>query len=537
MTKRIFRSIMLAVCAVLLASFVIILGCLYEYFGSVQENQLKDELNLAAAALEADGENCFESLDSQSYRLTWVASDGTVLYDTQVDAKTLENHIDRSEIQSALTNGTGESTRYSSTLLQKTTYCAKKLSDGSVLRISVSRATAGVLALGMVQPILIVLILALALSGLLAGRMSKRIVEPLNRLDLENPLDNDAYDELSPLLGRLSRQQQEIKSQLNSLRRQRDEFAQITNSMKEGLVLLDANDAVLSINHAAKALFNADETCAGRNFLTLDRSPDMNAAIQRSKQSCSGELRAERNGRVYQFDVSRVKSGDEEIGTVILSFDVTAQEEAERSRREFTANVSHELRTPLQGIIGSAELLENGMAKPEDAPRFIGHIRDEAARMVTLIEDIIRLSQLDEGEEMPRESVDLLDIAREAAQSLKDAAEQRNVTVSVDGGGAVITGVRRLLYEIVYNLCDNAIRYNVDGGSVNIRVESDADSACIAVTDTGIGIPPEHQDRVFERFYRVDKSHSRASGGTGLGLSIVKQRLSRICLNLREGVR
>ncbi|MDD4075335.1 MAG: ATP-binding protein [Eubacteriales bacterium] len=522
MTRKIFTSIILVAGAVLFASLIIIMGCLYEYFGNMQEKQMKDALELAMAAVESDGKSYLEKLDSDNYRLTWVATDGTVLYDTQADPQAMENHLDRSEIQAAFTAGEGNSARYSATLLQKTIYRAKRLSDGSVLRISVSRATAGVLALGMLQPILIVLVIALVLSGILSNRMAKRVVEPLNLLDLEHPLENDAYEELSPLLGRINQQQLEIKKQLRLLRRQRDEFAQITDSMKEGLVLLDAKGAILSINHAAQKLFSTDSACVGQDFLTLDRSLDISAAIQETKENGVGELRAERNGRAYQFDLSRIESNGEMIGIVILSFDVTEQEAAERNRREFTANVSHELKTPLQGIMGSAELLQNGMVKQEDAPRFIGHIRTEAARMVTLIEDIIRLSQLDEGDAMPRESVDLLAIAQEAAENLHDAAAERHITCSVDGHSAQITGVRRLIYEIVYNLCDNAVKYNKDGGSVAINVASDESTVSVTVKDTGIGIPAKYQSRVFERFYRVDKSHSRASGGTGLGLSIVK---------------
>lgn len=522
MKKKIFKSIVLVAGSVLLSSLIIIMGCLYEYFGGVQEKQMKDELELAAAAVEDDGENYLDKLSSDNYRLTWVAVDGTVIYDTQADQQSMENHLDRSEIQEALNFGEGDSSRYSATLLQKTIYRAKRLSDGSVLRISVSRATAGVLAFGMLQPIVIVLIIALVLSGVLSKRMAKRVAEPLNALDLEHPLENDAYEELSPLLSRINHQQLEIKKQFRMLQRQRDEFAQITDSMKEGLVLLDAKGIVLSINHSAQKLFNTDGSCIAQDFLTLDRSLDMSAAIREAKENGRAELRAERNGFIYQFDLSRIESGGEAIGTVILSFDVTEQEAAEQNRREFTANVSHELKTPLQGIMGSAELLQNGMVKQEDAPRFIGHIRTEAARMVTLIEDIIRLSQLDEGDAMPKESVDLMEIAQETAENLSDAAAQRNITFSVDGNSANIVGVRRLIYEIVYNLCDNAIKYNKDGGSVTIKLESDERDASVTVKDTGIGIPQEHQSRVFERFYRVDKSHSRASGGTGLGLSIVK---------------
>ena len=522
MTKKIFQSILLVAGCVLLASLLIIMGFLYDYFGGVEENQLRDELSLAAAAVEDGGTDYLSQLTADRCRLTWIAADGSVLYDTKTNAESLENHASRAEVSQALATGTGESTRYSSTLMEKTMYYAQRLDDGTVLRISISRATVGMIAVGMIQPLLIVLIVALILSGLLARRLSRRIVDPLNSLDLEHPLDNDAYEELSPLLKRIHHQHVEIQTQLRELREKTDEFTQITGSMREGLVLLDEHGSILSINAAAQALFGADAQCVGRDFLTIERSHEISAAIQAAAADGHSEVRAERAGRVYQFDISRITSDGKFLGTVILAFDITEQEFAERNRREFTANVSHELKTPLQGIIGSAELIENGMVKPEDLPRFVGHIHAEAARLVTLIDDIIRLSQLDEGGALPTEPVDLLAVSQEAAENLHDAAAARNVTVSVTGQPAVLPGVRRLIYEIVYNLCDNAIKYNRDGGRVDVTVAADAGGSSITVADTGIGIAPEHQARVFERFYRVDKSHSKASGGTGLGLSIVK---------------
>ena len=522
MTKKIFQSILLVAGCVLLASLLIIMGFLYDYFGGVEENQLRDELSLAAAAVEDGGTDYLSRLTADRCRLTWIAADGSVLYDTKTNAESLENHASRAEVSQALATGTGESTRYSSTLMEKTMYYAQRLDDGTVLRISISRATVGMIAVGMIQPLLIVLIVALILSGLLARRLSRRIVDPLNSLDLEHPLDNDAYEELSPLLKRIHRQHVEIQMQLRELREKTDEFTQITGSMREGLVLLDEHGSILSISAAAQALFGADAQCVGRDFLTIERSHEISAAIQAAAADGHSEVRAERAGRVYQFDISRITSDGKFLGTVILAFDITEQEFAERNRREFTANVSHELKTPLQGIIGSAERIENGMVKPEDLPRFVGHIHAEAARLVTLIDDIIRLSQLDEGDAMPTEPVDLLAVSQEAAENLHDAAAARNVTVSVTGQPAVLPGVRRLIYEIVYNLCDNAIKYNRDGGRVDVTVAADAGGSSITVADTGIGIAPEHQARVFERFYRVDKSHSKASGGTGLGLSIVK---------------
>lgn len=522
MTKKIFQSILLVAGCILLASLLIIMGFLYDYFGGVEENQLRNELSLAAAAVEDGGTDYLSQLTADRCRLTWIAADGSVLYDTRTDAESLENHASRAEVSQALTTGTGESTRYSSTLMEKTMYYAQRLDDGTVLRISISRATVGMIAVGMIQPLLIVLIVALILSGLLARRLSRRIVDPLNSLDLEHPLDNDAYEELSPLLKRIHRQHVEIQTQLRELREKTDEFTQITGSMREGLILLDEHGSILSINAAAQTLFGADAQCVGRDFLTIERSHEISAAIQAAVTDGHSEVRAERAGRVYQFDISRITSDGKLLGTVILAFDITEQEFAERNRREFTANVSHELKTPLQGIIGSAELIENGMVRPDDLPRFVGHIHAEAARLVTLIDDIIRLSQLDEGDAMPTEPVDLLAVSQEAAENLHDAAAARDVTVSVTGQPSVIPGVRRLLYEVVYNLCDNAIKYNRGGGRVDVTVAADAGSSSITVADTGIGIAPEHQGRVFERFYRVDKSHSKASGGTGLGLSIVK---------------
>ena len=522
MTKRIFRATLLVGVAVLIASLALVMGVLYSYFGRVQESQLRDELSLAAVGVEKNGTDYLRALQSHQYRITWVRADGTVVYDTQADAETMENHAQRQEIQQALTAGEGESSRYSSTLLQKTVYYAQRLPDGTVLRLSAVRVTAGVLVLNMLQPILLVLAAALILSGVLAGRLARRITEPLNRLDLEHPLENDTYEELAPLLRRMEHQRRQIDRQMGELRQRSEEFDQITGSMNEGLVLLDEAGAILSINPAARRLLDADGDCVGQDFLTLDRDVTMSDALRQAAEQGHSEFRGERNGREYQFDVTRIQTEGRTAGTVLLVFDVTERAFAERNRREFTANVSHELKTPLQGIIGSAELLENGMVKQEDVPRFVGHIRAEAQRLVTLIGDIIRLSQLDEGEPMPTEPVELLAVAREAAENLRSAAETRNVTVEVTGTPATVSGVRRLLYEIVLNLCDNAIKYNTEGGRVEVEVAQDGGTAAVTVRDTGIGIPPEHQSRVFERFYRVDKSHSKASGGTGLGLSIVK---------------
>ena len=523
MSHKIFRSILLVAAAVLLASLLIIMSYLYEYFAGVQERQLGDELSLAAAGVENYGESYLQTVKPGDYRITWIAADGTVLYDTILPDTPEENHAGREEVKRALETGEGRSTRYSTTLLEKTIYYARRLTDGSVLRMSISGATTGYLALGVVQPALLVFALALILSSFLARRISNRIVEPLNHLDLDHPLDNTAaYAELSPLLRRIHEQRVENAAQLRALRQKTDEFNQTIGSMKEGLVLLDENERVLAINAAAKDVFAVNDDCMGRDFLTIDRDPDMTHALGKARADGHAEIRRAHRGRMYQFDISRIESSGASIGTVLLAFDITEREYAERNRREFTANVSHELKTPLQGIIGSAELIENGMVQPQDVPRFVEHIHSEASRMVTLIGDIIRLSQLDEGDVMPREDVDVLAAAKEAVLNLSDEAAKRGITMTVDGTPAIVHGVRRLISEIAFNLCENAVKYNRDGGSVFVKVETEGENAVLTVQDTGIGIPDADQSRVFERFYRVDKSHSKVSGGTGLGLSIVK---------------
>ncbi len=522
MTGKIFKSILAVAASVLFASLLLVVGVLYEYFGDLQNQRLGDELSLAVSAVTLDGKGYLENISSDSYRLTWIDADGSVIYDTRADADEIENHADREEFREAMESGEGKSTRYSATLMKKTTYFARRLFDGTVLRISTDYATAALLVLGMLQPVLVIAVAALVLSAVLASSISRRIVRPLNNLNLDDPLSNDTYDEIAPLLSRIDRQHKQIRLQLSELRQKTDEFSQIIASMREGLVLLDEKGCVLSINPAAIEVFGVGDDAVGKDFLVLDRGHDMSNAISEAMKSGHAEVREERLGRIYRFDISRIESDGNVIGAVILAFDTTEQDLAEQNRREFTANVSHELKTPLQGIIGSADLIESGMVKDGDMPRFVGHIKSEATRLLLLIEDIIRLSQLDEGDEMPLETVDLLALASEVEDDLGDAAAAKNIKMRLEGDGASICGVRRLLYEVVYNLCDNAIKYNNDGGEVRVYVGSSDDRATVRVSDNGIGIAPEHQSRVFERFYRVDKSHSKASGGTGLGLSIVK---------------
>ena len=522
MTKKIFQSIMAVAGAVLIASLVIIVGCLYRYFSDVQGKQLEDELSLAVVAVEKDGRGYQDEVQSREYRLTWVAENGEVLYDTQSHGEGMENHGDREEIQEALRNEEGKSARYSTTLLEKTLYCARRLKDGSVLRISVSSVTIWVLVLGMVQPILIVVVVTLILSGVLASHISRHITEPLNSLDLEKPLENNTYEELAPLLNRINKQHRQIDMQLSELQMKNDEFAQITQGMTEGLVLLNEKNIILNINPAALKLFHTSRSCKGKDFLTVERSLYVSRAIQDALSSGHSEIRMEREGKEYQLHINRIESKGSVIGAVVLAFDITEAAFAERNRREFTANVSHELKTPLQSIMGSAELMENGLVKPEDMTRFVGHIRTEAGRLVTLIDDIIRLSSLDERCDMPFEQVDLYEAASDVMAGLADIAAAKEIEMTLTGEKVSVKSVRRLLTEIIFNLCDNAIKYNQIGGRVEVAISRRENEAVIAVEDSGIGIPPEHQARIFERFYRVDKSRSKESGGTGLGLSIVK---------------
>ena len=526
MTKKIFRSIMAVAIVVLLASLFIASTFLYSYFNKSQVSQLKEELSLVADNVDKSGTEYFVNFDSSVFRFTLVDANGKVLYDSQATAEDMENHLEREEIAEALESGHGSSARYSSTLTERTFYEATRLENGNVLRVSVSQVTVGALIIGMLPAICAIVFISVVIALLLSHKMAKSIVKPLNELNLESPTENDAYEELTPILTKINKQRKQITRQMRQLRQKSDEFEQITASMNEGLVLLDKNGMVLSINAAAKKLFSADETAVGCDFLTLDRSADMSRAIEKALGGKKAELREERNGSEYQFVINRTESDGKTVGVVILCFDVTETAFAERNRKEFTANVSHELKTPLQSIIGSAELLENGLVKPEDTKRFVGNIKNEATRLVSLINDIIRLSQLDEDSETATESVDLYDIANEVLAELTVSAAKKQVELNLNGESCVMNGIRRYLYEIIYNLCDNAIRYNKDGGKVMVDLKNKDGNIVLSVSDTGIGISTEHQSRIFERFYRVDKSHSKETGGTGLGLSIVKHAVA-----------
>lgn len=524
MTKRIFRSIVIVAAAVLFLCFGVTLGILYSHYSELQWQQLDSELSTAQNGLEVYGEDYLDALSIGNFRFTWIDKDGRVLHDTQASHESMDNHAQREEIAEAFAYGRGESQRYSDTVTTKMLYKAVKLQDGSVLRISTAQDSVFALLLEVLLPLVLIFAVAIVLSLMLARRMAKRIVDPLNELDLDNPTTCHTYDELSPLLHRIEKQNKQITAQVAQLKEKTDQFEQTTSSMSEGLVLLDSEGKILSINPAAARLFETSGACVGLDFLVVDRSPAMSSGIKQalSKKHC--DFRITKHGSEYQIGISPIVSGNRLLGAVVLAFDVTEQVNAQRNRQEFTANVSHELKTPLQSILNSAQLLQSGLVKPEDMQKFTGYICSEAERLLQLINDIIRLSQLDEGGEYPKENVELYQVCSQVLQTLLPAADQRNITVELLGDEVVIPGIRQLAYELIYNLCDNAIRYNKDSGKVTVTVKGRS----VIVQDTGIGIPKEHHARIFERFYRVDKSHSRETGGTGLGLSIVKHAANQL---------
>ncbi len=519
MRKKIFRSLILIAVLVLLLSSVISTAYLHSDFNREQAQKLSVELDLVADAVNALGTDYLAGVEDDTFRFTIVGSDGAVLYDTKVDSATMENHADREEIIEALETGHGSSARYSATLTEQTFYEAVKLDNGSVLRVSTNELSFGGAILKVLPMNGIIALIAIVGAFVFSNSLAANITEPLLKLDLEHPTQNDAYEELAPVLTKIHKQHKQIKEQVDTLRHKSEEFHQIISSMSEGLVLLDAHGDVLSMNTSARRIFSVEDKAEGVDFLLLDRTPEIRQAILSQE---AREIVLPRNGQQYQFNISPIEADGKPVGTLILAFDITEKAFAERNRQEFTANVSHELKTPLQGIIGSAELLESGLVKPEDTGRFVGNIKQEASRLVSLIDDIIRLSQLDEKAELAKESVDLAALCQEVAQVLSSAAAKKKVSLHVNCDPICITGVRRYLYGIIYNLCDNAIRYNREGGKVEVTVKQDGNNTLLSVTDTGIGIAPEHQARIFERFYRVDKSHSKETGGTGLGLSIVK---------------
>ena len=505
MTKRIFRAICLVALAVFLASVTLIMGILYDYFSQVQQDQLRIEAGLAARGVEENGAAYFEGLDTQSYRITWIGADGTVLFDSDSDASIMENHLEREEVKQAMVSGYGHSARYSSTLMERLLYSAQRLEDGSVIRLAITQNSVLTIMLGLIQPVLLVSLVAVILALALASRVSKTVVRPLNELNLDEPLNNEGFDELSPLLRRIDSQQRQLKGQALELKQKKDEFLAVTSNMSEGLVLLNSSGTILSINNAALTILDADKSSVGQDILTVNRSLKMQKLLEEARTGQRSETKLCLTGREYQLDASPIISGGNIGGVALLLFDITERENAEQLRREFTANVSHELKTP------------------EDTVRFAGQIYSEAQRLINLVEDIIRLSRLDEGaEDMQRERIDLYALSGSVIDSLGNEAKENKITLELCGGPAFIWGVRQLVSGMIYNLLDNAIKYNKANGSVKLSVSNEGEFSVVKVSDTGIGIPPEHQSRVFERFYRVDKSHSKEVGGTGLGLSIVK---------------
>lgn len=523
MTKRIFRTILIVAIGVFFACALIFMTVLYDYFSGVQQNQLKIQTDLASQGVKNEGLEYLKGLSIKDYRITWIGTDGSVLYDSISNPDEMENHFEREEVKEALAEGYGDSTRYSNTLTQRYLYSAKRLSDGTVIRLSVAQKSLIMLTLGMVQPIFIIFIFVIILSIVLAYRLSKKIVKPLNELNLDDPLSNEEYDEISPLLRRIDSQQTKIKAQSDALRQKQSEFETVTKGMSEGIILLDSKGEILSLNRAANDLLGTGDNAIGKDILSVNGNLKITDLIRKAESRKYAEKTIELSNNKYRVSADPVISDDKISGIVLLILDVTEKEKAEEIRREFTANVSHELKTPLQTISGSAELMANNMVNSEYIVDFSKKIYTESQRMIRLVEDIIKLSHLDEGaEDMNFSEVDLYTIASETIDSLKAEADKFDISILLTGDHGILYCIPQLINSIIYNLCDNAIKYNKKGGSVVVSIKNDENNVILSVKDTGIGIPTQHQERIFERFYRVDKSHSKEIGGTGLGLSIVK---------------
>lgn len=523
MTKRIYKAICAAALGVFVVTMLLIMGVLYDYFSSVQSDQLRAQTNLAARGVEQLGMDYFTDLDTGDFRITWIAANGDVLFDSVSDSGAMENHLERDEIRQALSDGFGESSRYSSTLMKQYLYAARKLSDGTVLRLSVSHNSIFVLLIGMLQPILIVILVALVLSFVLASQLSKRIVEPMNRLNLDEPLTNEGYDELAPLFRRIYTQQQQLKRQQATLTQKQNELDAIVSNLAEGMILLDKSGRIITANQAAVRMLDVRHAkIVGTSLLALSRNLELQEAVQEAMEGKTASRKTTLFGRIIQIQAAAVGAEQELSGVAVVLFDITQQEQAEQRRREFTANVSHELKTPLQSISGYSELMKCGMTRPEDVQPFAQRIYTEAQRLIRLVEDIINLSHLDEGGGYEWQQLELRKQAQSVIGSLSEIAAGTGITVRLEGQAVTMRGIPELVHGIVYNLCDNAIKYNRPGGSVTVTTQEQDGEAILTVADSGIGIPEEERDRIFERFYRVDKSHSKEVGGTGLGLSIVK---------------
>ncbi|WP_370865618.1 ATP-binding protein [Blautia sp.] len=537
MTKKIFKSIMLVCALVLTVGLAAVMGILYSNFDGQMRKELSKEAAYLAYGVEQQGVDYLKNIKDKSARITYIDQDGTVLFDNEADVSEMKNHSDRTEFQKAEKYGAGESSRYSDTLSEKTIYYALRLKDGTVLRVSGTQDSVLALVENLIFPLCGLLCLMLILSGIMASAISKRIVKPINELDLESPKENQVYEELSPLLSKIHRQNREIQSQLELAKQQQEEFALITENMQEGLIVIDKYTMILSANSSAWNLFHMDRVCQGESVYCLDREEEFRHAIEQVLSGEHTELVLKLNGSDIQLIANPVIRDKKTEGAVVLLVNVTEKLERESLRREFSANVSHELKTPLTSISGFAEIMQGGLVKCEDIPQFAGRIYKESQRLLQLVEDVIQISQLDEEKtSYTWEPVDVYQVCKNAFESLKEKAKRLNVHLYICGEYMKMEAVRTLLEEAVYNVCDNAIKYNRNDGSVSVFLTQTAQEIQIVVKDTGVGIPKEDQDRVFERFYRVDKSHSKEIGGTGLGLSIVKHAVGALkgCVILRS---
>lgn len=537
MTKKIFKSIMLVCALVLTVGLAAVMGILYSNFDGQMRKELSKEAAYLAYGVEQQGVDYLKNIKDKSARITYIDQDGTVLFDNEADVSEMKNHSDRTEFQKAEKYGAGESSRYSDTLSEKTIYYALRLKDGTVLRVSGTQDSVLALVENLIFPLCGLLCLMLILSGIMASAISKRIVKPINELDLESPKENQVYEELSPLLSKIHRQNREIQSQLELAKQQQEEFALITENMQEGLIVIDKYTMILSANSSAWNLFHMDRVCQGESVYCLDREEEFRHAIEQVLSGEHTELVLKLNGSDIQLIANPVIRDKKTEGAVVLLVNVTEKLERESLRREFSANVSHELKTPLTSISGFAEIMQGGLVKNEDIPKFAGRIYKESQRLLQLVEDVIQISQLDEEKtSYVWEPVDVYQVCKNAFESLKEKAKRLNVHLYICGERMKMEAVRTLLEEAIYNVCDNAIKYNRNDGSVSVFLVQTAQEIQIVVKDTGVGIPKEDQDRVFERFYRVDKSHSKEIGGTGLGLSIVKHAVGALkgCVILRS---
>ena len=529
MTKKIFKSIMFVCALVLTVGLAAVMGILYSNFDGQMRKELSKEAAYLTYGVEQQGVDYLKNIKDKSARITYIDQDGTVLFDNEADVSEMKNHSDRTEFQKAEKYGAGESSRYSDTLSEKTIYYALRLKDGTVLRVSGTQDSVLALVENLIFPLCGLLCLMLILSGIMASAISKRIVKPINELDLESPEENRIYEELSPLLSKIHRQNREIQNQLELAKQQQEEFALITENMQEGLIVIDKYTMILSANSSAWNLFHMDRGCQGESVYCLDREEEFRHAIEQVLSGEHTELVLKLNGSDIQLIANPVIRDKKTEGAVVLLVNVTEKLERESLRREFSANVSHELKTPLTSISGFAEIMQSGLVKCEDIPQFAGRIYKEAQRLLQLVEDVIQISQLDEEKtSYTWEPVDVYQVCKNAFESLKEKAKRLNVHLYICGEYMKMEAVRTLLEEAVYNVCDNAIKYNRNEGSVSVFLTQTAQEIQIVVKDTGVGIPKEDQDRVFERFYRVDKSHSKEIGGTGLGLSIVKHAVGAL---------